>query len=81
MSGLFLGGVLCDMPVMIDDDISAVAAFMAYAIEPKVKNIAVAGCCQSEISRQIFETMNIETDNGYSNGVDRWKVFLWHWQL
>ena len=60
MSGLFLGGVLCDMPVMIDDDISAVAAFMAYAIEPKVKNIAVAGCCQSEISRQIFETMNIE---------------------
>ncbi len=61
MSGLFLGGVLCDMPVMIDDDISAVAAFMAYAIEPKVKNIAVAGCCQSEISRQIFETMNIES--------------------
>lgn len=59
MTGLFLGGVLCDMPVFTDDDISAVAALMAYAIEPRVKDYVVALCAQSEISRQIYETLGI----------------------
>lgn len=53
MAGLFLGGVLYDMPVVIDGAISAVAALAAYRMDERVPYYAVASHVSEELTGQL----------------------------
>lgn len=53
MAGLFLGGVLYDMPIVIDGAISAVAALAAYRMDERVPYYAVASHVSEELTGQL----------------------------
>jgi nicotinate-nucleotide--dimethylbenzimidazole phosphoribosyltransferase len=48
MAGMFLGGVKCHVPIVIDGAISAVAALAAYRIDERVQKIAIASHVSDE---------------------------------
>lgn len=54
MTGLFLGGACCHIPVIIDGVISAAAAYIAYRIEPKCAEYMLAGHRPSEPAGKKF---------------------------
>ncbi len=53
MAGLFLGGVLYDMPIVIDGAISAVAALAAYRMDDRVPYYAIASHVSEEMTGQL----------------------------
>jgi len=48
MAGLFIGGAVFKIPIVIDGFISALAALVAYIICPKCKNYMIASHCSKE---------------------------------
>ncbi|MFA6308205.1 MAG: nicotinate-nucleotide--dimethylbenzimidazole phosphoribosyltransferase [Clostridia bacterium] len=48
LTGCFIGSAAYRMPIVIDGFISAVAAFVAYRIEPKVKDFMFPSHCSAE---------------------------------
>jgi len=60
MTGMFFGGLICGMPIIIDNDISAAAAITAYSIEPKTLGIMVAAHCDGILSRLVFEKLGLK---------------------
>lgn len=61
MAGVFLGGVIHHVPIVIDGCISAVAALTAGLIDGRVKNIAIASHQSEEITgRLALESMGKE---------------------
>jgi nicotinate-nucleotide--dimethylbenzimidazole phosphoribosyltransferase len=48
LTGCFIGSAAYRMPIVIDGFISAVAAFVAYRIEPKVKDFTFPSHCSAE---------------------------------
>lgn len=61
MVGVFLGGGVHRIPVLIDGVISAVAALIAVYIEPKVKDYIIASHLSMEpAAKYIYEELNME---------------------
>lgn len=48
LTGIFLGGVLYDMPVIIDGVISGISALIAYRLDSRVKNTVLASHISAE---------------------------------
>lgn len=53
MAGIFLGGVIYDMPVVIDGAISAVAALAAYHMDARVPYYALASHVSEEMTGKL----------------------------
>ncbi len=61
MTGLFLGGAVYGIPVIIDGVISAAAAYLAYKISPRVLDYILPSHMSSEpSSRLLLEKMGLE---------------------
>lgn len=61
MTGFFLGGAVCRMPVIIDGVISAAAAAIAYLINPLCRNYLLASHCSEEPAAQgLLRMMNLD---------------------
>lgn len=54
MTGLFLGGAIYKIPVIIDGVISAAAAEIAYRIHPLCREYMLAGHCSKEPAGRMF---------------------------
>ena len=61
MTGLFLGGAVYRLPVIIDGVISAAAAAVAYSIEPICADYMLASHCSGEpAARGLLEMMHLK---------------------
>ena len=59
MAGLFIGGAICGVPVIIDGFISAVAAFMAQKLCPGCEISMLASHCSEEpAARRVLTVLN-----------------------
>lgn len=59
MAGIFLGGLICGMPVVIDNDISAVAALVAFSIDPRTLSIMTAAHQDGILSRIVYQKLDL----------------------
>lgn len=61
MAGLFLGGVIHQIPVIIDGAISGAAALMAQSMDSRVRDYAIASHISKEaIGERILEALGLE---------------------
>ena len=61
MTGIFLGGAVCHVPIVIDGVISAVAALLACEICPFAKDYMLASHVSGEISgKMLLEKLGLK---------------------
>lgn len=61
MAGLFLGGVIHQIPIIIDGAISGAAALMAQSMDSRVRDYAIASHISKEaIGERILEALGLE---------------------